>query len=200
MKNQTFYHFALLLCHSLASWGNSHYHALKYDTNEAEIHFGIYMQTCKMQPKAVVFGFVQFKQVQNVDDKLFLNWYQTDEILLLMKVFKIYLTFFAISLLISLNTRKDRRYLYYNSQNILWGKNERMLNYKNLLYTVLTLACFSSWPHVWNILIRELWLSKSFSGFWFCVIFIIISVTEFRELALLSAILTSNDQELLPRS
>lgn len=49
------------------------------------------------------------------------------------------------------------------------------------------LACFFSWPHEWDILIKEVWLSKSFSGFWFCVIFIIISVTELGGLALLSA-------------
>lgn len=69
-----------------------------------------------MQPKAVVFGFVQFKQVQNVDDKLFLNWCQTDEIVLLMKVFKIYLTFFAISLLISLNTSKKGQKVFILQQ------------------------------------------------------------------------------------
>lgn len=59
-------------------------------------------------------------------------------------------------------------YLQCKTQNILRGKNERVPNYKHLLYTMLRLATLSlqyvsffSCPYVCDILIKEVLLVKA---------------------------------------
>lgn len=59
-------------------------------------------------------------------------------------------------------------YLQCKTQTILRGKNERVPNYKHLLYTVLRLATrspqyvsFLSCLYVWDVLIKEVLLVKA---------------------------------------